>query len=339
MDMLENTPLRHLNTFGIECRARYLATITADDDLRAVRNHGIFRSCDRLVLGGGSNVLFCGDYDGLILLNKMAGRSVIDENEDWVWVNVAGGENWHQLVTWCVEQGWGGIENLALIPGSVGASPIQNIGAYGVELRDVFVSLEAFFWETGETRVFYHDDCRFGYRDSVFKNELKGQVFITSVTLRLSRRPRVNTAYGNLAALLAERGIARPGIRDVYQAVMDIRQSKLPDPAVTGNAGSFFKNPELPVEQARAILEKHPSAPHFAVNENTIKIPAGWLIEQCGWKGRTEGRAGVHEKQALVLVNRGGASGEEIRSLAYKIMDSVRETFGVELQPEVNIIG
>ncbi len=339
MDMLENTPLRHLNTFGIDCRARYLAEITSTEDLHAVRGNALFGSLERLVLGGGSNVLFCRDFDGLVLLNKMAGRSVIDENEDRIWINVAGGENWHDLVTWCVEQGWGGIENLALIPGSVGAAPIQNIGAYGVELRDVFVSLEAFFWESGETRVFFRDDCRFGYRDSIFKNELKGRVFITSVTLKLSRLPRVNTSYGNLAGLLAERGIARPGVRDVYQAVIDIRRSKLPDPAVTGNAGSFFKNPELPEALARAILEKHPDAPHFPVDENTIKIPAGWLIEQCGWKGRTEGRAGVHEKQALVLVNRGGASGEEIRSLAYKIMASVRETFGVELQPEVNIIG
>ena len=247
-------------------------------------------------------------------------------------------EDWHDFVATCVDNGWGGIENLALIPGSVGAAPIQNIGAYGVELQDVFVSLEAMDWETGDVRVYFKDDCAFGYRDSLFKGALKDKVIVVSVNLRLSKMPQVNTSYGAIEQKLAEKGIDQPGIRDVFDTVIEIRQSKLPDPAEIGNAGSFFKNVELPKQDADALLEKYPDAPHYIVSDTITKIPSAWLIDQGGWKGFRDGGIGVHDKQALVLVNHGGGSGASIRDLAEKIREDVYEKFGIRLTPEVNII-
>jgi len=338
MQIKEHISLLPFNTFRIDCSARYFVEVQATENLAELREMPVYKENNLLVLGGGSNVLFSGDFNGLVLHNCMEGIEVIDQDEDSVWINARGGENWHKLVTHCVDKGWGGIENLALIPGSVGASPIQNIGAYGVELKDVFVSLEAYHWKSGEVKVYYKDDCRFGYRDSIFKRDLKGKVFITSVTLKLARFPQVNTSYGAINNVLKEHGIENPTISDIYNTVINIRQSKLPDPKEIGNAGSFFKNPELPAEQAKAILSSYPNAPHYIVSESIIKIPAGWMIDQCGWKGFVDGDAGVHDKQALVLVNHGASNGREIRALAQKIMDSVKTKFGVGLTPEVNII-
>lgn len=338
MDIEEDISLRKHNTFGIDCRARYFTTATSAEDLRALRQTEVFRTCGNLVLGGGSNVLFTGDFDGLIIHNEMLGKEVIDEDGKHIWLRVRAGENWHELVGHCVENGWGGIENLALIPGCVGAAPIQNIGAYGVELKDVLVSVEVFEWATGDIRVYFNEDCRFGYRDSIFKQELKGKVVVAAITIKLARMPEVNTAYGAIREVLEQKDISNPRIADVYRAVIDIRRSKLPDPAEIGNAGSFFKNPELPKAEAEAILQAHPGAPHYIVDEQTIKIPAGWLIEQCGWKGSRRGQIGVHDRQALVLVNHGGGKGTEIRDLAMEILESVKEKFGVELTPEVNIV-
>jgi len=339
MKIQENISLLSYNTFNIDCSACFFVEVQDLNDLNELRQSDVFKDNERLVLGGGSNVLFKGDFDGLVILNLLKGIELIDEDEESVWINVHGGENWHELVEYCVAKGWGGIENLALIPGSVGASPIQNIGAYGVELKDVFVSLEAFMWSTGETKVFYHEDCRFGYRDSVFKRELKGKVLISSVTLKLSRFPQVNTSYGAISNVLEEQKVEHPSIADVCNAVIQIRRSKLPDPEEIGNAGSFFKNPELPVEQANELFSKFPDAPRYVVSDSIIKIPAGWMIDQCGWKGFRKGDAGVHAKQALVLVNHGSVNGNEITELAQRIMDSVENKFGVALTPEVNIIG
>jgi UDP-N-acetylmuramate dehydrogenase len=338
MNIEQHVSLLHYNTFGIDCHADYFTVIEKVEDLYALTGSEVFRNQRRLVLGGGSNLLFTGDFKGLVIKNELTGIDVIDENEEHIWLNIMAGENWHQLVSHCVELGWGGIENLALIPGCVGAAPIQNIGAYGAELKDVFVSLEAFMWDSSDVRVFFREDCRFGYRDSIFKTGLKDSAMILSVTLKLSKMPEVNIDYGAIREVLAEKGIDSIRIRDVFDAVCDIRRSKLPDPEEIGNAGSFFKNPELPREAAEEILRRFPGAPHYIVSDDLIKIPAGWMIEKCGWKGRRMDNIGVHDRQALVLVNFGGGKGGDIRDLAREIAESVRQTFGVELIPEVNII-
>ena len=338
MRLQENIPLLPFNTFAIDCETRYFVAIDKPQDLHTLRNTSEFVNNERLVLGGGSNLLFTNNFNGIVIKNDLKGFDIIDEDEEYVWLNVMGGENWHELVTHCVDRGWGGIENLALIPGCVGAAPIQNIGAYGVELKDVFVSLEAFMWDSGDIRAFFKKDCAFEYRNSIFKNELKNRAMVLSVTLKLSKTPEVDISYGAIAAVLREKGIKHIRIKDVYETVIGIRRSKLPDPAEIGNAGSFFKNPELPAAQARAILEKYPKAPHYIVSDDIIKIPAGWMIEHCGWKGHRRGDIGVHEQQALVLVNYGKGSGDSLRKLAEEIRKSVLDEFGVELTPEVNII-
>jgi len=331
-----NVPLRPLNTFGMDVRAAALAEVTSADGLSELLDHHRKDPGELLILGGGSNILFTRNVDGLVLLNRIGGIDVIFEDADTVTVRAGAGVVWHDLVMHCVSNGLGGIENLSLIPGNVGAAPMQNIGAYGVELREVFTSLEATHIREGHTRSFSNDECAFGYRESVFKRELKGEYVITSVTLRLSRRPKLNISYGAIPQELERMGVTHPGIADVSRAVINIRRGKLPDPAVLGNAGSFFKNPVVSTHTAEAIRREHPDLPTYPA-EGGMKLAAGWLIEKCGWKGKVVGSTGSHRDQALVLVNYGNATGDEILRLSEDIMRSVRDTFGVALEREVNI--
>jgi UDP-N-acetylmuramate dehydrogenase len=284
-------------------------------------------------------VLFTRDVEGLVLKNSLRGIEIARRFKNKIWVKIGGGEVWHGFVLWAVQNGFGGVENLSLIPGSVGAAPVQNIGAYGVELKDVFVGLQAMELTTGKLRHFSRADCRFGYRDSFFKKEGKEKYCIVSVTLSLTlKNHRLDISYGDIRKTLEANGVTSPTIADVSRAVVQIRSSKLPDPAKIGNCGSFFKNPET----SRAVFEKirasHPNLPHFDLPNNKVKIPAGWLIEQCGWKGKRVGNTGCYEKQALVLVNHGGATGEEVKKLAFDIIASVEREFGIRLEPEVNIL-
>ncbi len=292
-----------------------------------------------MFLGGGSNVLFCKDYEGLVIKNAIKGIHVVEEDDASVTLKVYSGEVWHDLVMYCVERNWGGLENLSLIPGTVGAAPMQNIGAYGVELEKVFVELEAFNLHTFELHNFNKTACAFGYRESVFKRQLKGLYFIYSVTIRLSKQPVVNVEYGDILQVLADKGLdqSTASIKDVSDAVIQIRSSKLPDPKVLGNSGSFFKNPVISQEQFDQLKSQYPDIKGFP-NESGVKVPAAWLIEQCGWKGKRVGDTGSHAKQALVLVNYGNASGNEVYQMALTIIQSVKDTFGIQLEPEVNII-
>lgn len=332
-----NASLLPFNTFGIDVRARELTVAHTRDHLNEVLEHLRQRPQQLLVLGGGSNVLFTRDFNGLVVLNHLEGIGTVGETEDHVDVRAGAGVVWHELVRHCVTNGWGGLENLSLIPGKAGAAPMQNIGAYGVELKDVFVELEALHIASRETRTFTHADCRFGYRDSVFKGPEKGQYIICSITVRLSKRPRLNVSYGAIGQELERMGAMEPSVADVSQAVMNIRRSKLPDPEVLGNAGSFFKNPVVSAEHAERLRSTFDSMPTYPAT-NGVKLAAGWLIEQCGWKGRVIGRAGCHQHQALVLVNHGGATGEEIYHLSEQILQSVSDRFGVELEREVNVL-
>ena len=289
------------------------------------------------VLGGGSNILIKDYQDCTILLNKIEGINIIQETPDDVIIEAGGGEDWPSFVAWAVDRGYGGIENLSLIPGTVGAAPIQNIGAYGVEQESTFVSLTAFDLFSGEEVIMHGEDCRFGYRDSIFKNKLKGKLIISSVRYRLSKKPSLELSYGAIKERLAELRISNPVINDIAQVVTEIRRSKLPDPAELGNSGSFFKNPMVTVEQHEMLMTDFPEMPHYMLDDGNVKIPAAWLIEQCGWKGKVIGNTGTYEKQALVIVNYGGATGEEIWELAQRIIKSVEKIFGIVLIPEVNI--
>lgn len=291
-----------------------------------------------MILGGGSNVLFTRNFDGVVLQNHILGKEVMQEDEDHIFVKVGGGENWHQWVMYCLENNWGGVENLSLIPGSVGASPIQNIGAYGVELKDVFHSLEAIQLDTAQLHTFDRQACRFGYRDSIFKQKAKGKYFITSVTFRLDKQHQLHTSYGAIQTELDRMGVSAPSIHDISKAVIHIRQSKLPDPAVIGNGGSFFKNPVVSSSQLAMLQQAYPDIPHYPQADGSEKLAAGWLIEQAGWKGKRLGNYGVHDRQALVLVNYGGARGADIVALSKEIQASVKQQFGVELTPEINLI-
>ncbi len=338
MGILEHVSLRKYNTFGIDVSARFFMEVHSLEELRAVFMDKDLAGKRHMVLGGGSNILFTGDFDGVVLRMCNEGKQVVEHKTDSLVLKVGAGEDWDALVAWCVNQGWGGLENLSLIPGQVGTSPMQNIGAYGVELKDVFHSLEAFEKKTGQVRVFGPADCRFGYRDSFFKREGRDHFVITSVCLKLSiGLHRINTSYGTLAHELEALGFDNPGIQDVRKAVVAIRQKKLPDPAILGNAGSFFKNPVVSLETFRRLQKAHPGLVAFP-DQAGMKLAAGWLIEQAGWKGYRKGDTGVHEHQALVLVNHGNATGEEIAALGMAVKASVFEQFAVELEPEVNII-
>lgn len=335
----ENKNLQALNTFGIAATARYFCCISSVDDLRELQQHTLYKTQPRLILGGGSNVLFCNNFDGLVVQCKLKGIHTVRESEETITLEVASGEVWHRLVQHCVKNNWGGIENLSLIPGSAGAAPIQNIGAYGVEVKDVIESVTCIDLESGELRVFSNQQCKFGYRESVFKHEWKEKFFISSVTLTLTKKNhRINTQYGAIADTLKQMNVSVPTIQSISDAVISIRKSKLPDPAMIGNAGSFFKNPSIAFEHYLSLQKNNPSIPNYPSVNQEVKVPAGWLIEQCGWKGKKIGEVGVHAQQALVLVNYGNGKGEEIFSLAQQIIESVKEKFNITLTPEVNII-
>jgi len=333
----DNISLKSYNTFGIDVNANKLITIEEVSDLRKFLEEDSHRVKNRLILGGGSNVLFTKNFDGLVLLNRIKGIEIIKEDEEFVFVKVGAGEEWHELVVWAVDKSYGGIENLSLIPGSVGAGPMQNIGAYGVELKDSFYELEAMHLQTLELKKFNTEECQFGYRESIFKQQYKDQFFITSVTFKLKKHPQLNITYGAIQSELKAMGIEQPNVKDVSNAVIRIRQSKLPDPKILGNAGSFFKNPEITISQFEKIKAEHPAIVAYPTTPGKIKLAAGWMIEQCGWKGKVIGHTGSHKDQALVLVNYGNATGDEVYQLALDIKKSVFEKFGVEINPEVNV--
>ena len=334
----EHVSLQSLHTFGLPVAARWYIELTSQQQALEFLMDNLHSPRPLFILGGGSNVLFTQDLDRLVLHNRILGKELVREDEQHVWLRVGAGENWHALVAYTLAHGWGGLENLSLIPGSVGAAPIQNIGAYGVELKEVFDSLEAISLQTGQVRTFTGPTCQFGYRDSIFKRWAKGKYLITHVTLRLDKHPRLNTSYGAIEAELQRLGQA-PSIHSISQAVINIRRSKLPDPQQVGNAGSFFKNPIISQAQFEQIQAHYPHAPHYPAGEGHVKVPAGWLIETCGWKGHRVNQHGVHDRQALVLVNYGGATGQDLYQLSEDILQSVRERFGVTLEREVNVVG
>jgi UDP-N-acetylmuramate dehydrogenase len=333
--MSELASLLPYNSFGIESSCRELIRISSVTELR---NHIANLPPEYLILGGGSNILFVDNYDGVVLKNEIKGIEVVNEISQAVDIEVGSGETWHDVVTWAVNRGYGGIENLALIPGTCGAAPIQNIGAYGVELKDVLIHVISIHLGSGKKFRYNNEQCRFGYRDSVFKKRLKGKRFITSIVLRLQKTPKLKLDYWALEKYLIDHEIDKPTVKDVYDAVIAIRSSKLPNPKKLGNAGSFFKNPVVSAYTANILIKKYPQIKYFQAGENRVKLAAGWLIEQCGWKGKVVGRTGAHKDQALVLVNYGEASGAEIWDLAQNIIQSVYNQFGVRLEPEVNII-
>jgi UDP-N-acetylmuramate dehydrogenase len=342
MNFQENYSLKKLNTFGINVTAKLFGNFSNVDSLAEALEHQLINQSTNqlstLFLGGGSNILFTKNFDGLILKNEIGGIEIVSEDVDHVYVKAGAGVGWHEFVLYCIENNLAGAENLSLIPGSVGASPMQNIGAYGVEIKDIFHELEAYSIHDKKLVRFSKADCEFGYRESVFKNKFRNQFVITSVAYRLNKIPKFNTSYGAIEQELLKQGIHDLSIKAVSDAVVSIRRSKLPDPAVIGNAGSFFKNPTVPNMHFEKLKEQFPAIVGYAVNEDDTKLAAGWLIEQCGWKGYRKGDAGCHEKQALVLVNYGNASGDEILHLSEKIIDSVKMTFDVELHREVNIV-
>ena len=326
------------NTFGINVIANDLKIIKKKDDLSTVFEQ--LKNSKFLIIGGGSNVLFTNDsYDGTIVLNQFKGVEIISETEDEVMIKANSGEVWHEFVLYCIDKGYAGIENLSLIPGSVGASPMQNIGAYGVELKDTFHSLEAYHIESGEVHTFDNQACEFGYRESVFKRKLKNQYFITSVSFKLKKKKHnLNASYGAITSELEKNNISKPTIKDISNAIIAIRQSKLPDPKEIGNAGSFFKNPVVTNSIIEKIKVDYPNIPIYPFDEKKSKIAAGWLIEQAGWKGKTIDNYGVHKLQALVLVNYGGASGQQIYELSTQIIKDIQSKFGIELEREVNMV-
>ena len=335
----KNASLKALNTFGIDARAKYLCRISQLEQLTELVNTPLYQQEKSYILGGGSNILFTGDFEGLLIQVDLKGIQILKESDHFVVVRVAAGENWHEFVQKAVGNNWGGVENLSLIPGTVGAAPMQNIGAYGVEIQNLIENVEGVELSSGHLKVFSKDECEFGYRESVFKRGLKKKYFISSVTLRLTKKNhQLNTSYGAIMETLKEMNVTDATIQKISEAVIKIRQSKLPDPRVVGNAGSFFKNPTIALTHYETMLQTNSSMPGYQVDNQNIKVPAGWLIEQCGWKGKTIKNVGVHPKQALVLVNYGGGSGAEILALAKQIQASVFQKFAINLTPEVNIL-
>lgn len=332
----QNISLRFYNTFGIDAKAGLFASFCSTEELNQLITQNA--KVPTLILGGGSNLLLTKDVEGLVLKNEIKGIKKIKEDEEFVYVQAGAGENWHQFVLQCIENEWAGVENLSLIPGCVGASPMQNIGAYGVEIKDVFHDLKAFHRKEKTNYTFGLKDCDFGYRESVFKRKYKDEFVITNVTFRLRKKPIFNTTYGAIEQELEKMGVTSISIKAISDAVINIRSSKLPNPAEIGNAGSFFKNPSVAKEKFEILQSKFPAIVGYNNEDGTVKLAAGWLIEQCGWKGYRKGDAGCHSKQALVLVNYGNASGNEIYNLSEEILQSVKDKFDVELEREVNII-
>ncbi|MRI00462.1 UDP-N-acetylmuramate dehydrogenase [Kriegella sp. EG-1] len=337
MKILKDISLKKYNTFGINAHAKYFSEINSVENLREALRLKQYPT--KFIISGGSNMLITGPIDALVLHINIKGISIIEENDNTVILKVSAGENWHELVMWTIKRNYGGLENMSLIPGNAGTAPIQNIGAYGVELKDNFMSCEAMNINTQEIETFTKSDCKFGYRDSFFKNEGKGKYVITNITLNLTtKNHKLNTSYGAIEQELEKGKITNPTLQDISNAVITIRQSKLPDPKLLGNSGSFFKNPVISKEEFGIFSEAHPEAPFYKISEEAYKIPAGWLIEQCGYKGKRYGDAGVHKNQALVLVNYNNATGKEILELANRIISDVKDKFRIAITPEVNII-
>ncbi len=342
MKLLEHISLKGYNTFGINVTAKYFATFNSVDGINELIEFNKPSTSNRqrstLILGGGSNILFTKDYDGLVMKNEMTGIHEVKEDLHHIYVHVGAGEDWHGFVEHCLHNNWAGVENLALIPGNVGASPMQNIGAYGVEVKNVIHAVEAFHIGEKKIHIFSVNDCVFGYRDSIFKNKLRNEFVITGVTFRLNKKPVFNISYGAIDQELERMGVKELSIQSIAQAIINIRSSKLPDPKVMGNAGSFFKNPHVTVEAFRKLKEDFPKIVGYVQENGEYKLAAGWMIEYCGWKGFRRGDAGCHSWQSLVLVNYGNASGKEILDLSEEILQSVKEKFSVVLEREVNII-
>ncbi len=337
MNIIQQQSLKKYNTFGIEAFATEFCEVNSINGLASVLKENQQRKL--FILGGGSNMLLTQNVDALVLHINNKGIEVVDENDDFVWVKGNAGENWHEFVLFCIKHNYGGIENLSLIPGNLGATPIQNIGAYGVEIKDTFVSCEAMKIDTQEIITFDKNACKFGYRESVFKSDLKNQYVIVSVIFKLTKKNhKLNTSYGAIDVELENMGIKKPTIQDVSKAVIAIRESKLPNPKELGNSGSFFKNPIVPIEIYEKAKAYFPDMPHYPVSETLVKVPAGWLIEQAGFKGKRFGDAGIHTKQALVLVNYGNATGNEIWNVAQNIQKTIFEKYGISIEAEVNVI-
>ncbi|TDK42875.1 UDP-N-acetylmuramate dehydrogenase [Algoriphagus formosus] len=337
MNIQENTSLKPYNTFGIDAKTRFFTKVSGLKELKEALLFAEAQTIPILILGGGSNILLTQDFTGLVIKLELKGIKVVEEDSEKVLVSVGAGENWHEFVLFAIAQNWAGIENLSLIPGTVGASPMQNIGAYGVEIQQVFHHLKALNRKTLELETFSAEECQFGYRESVFKHRLKNKYIICEVVFQLSKIPLINISYGAIKDTLAEMKAENPGIKEVSDAVIAIRQSKLPNPAEIGNAGSFFKNPTISESTFEKLKNQFPEIPGYKVDEG-IKVPAAWLIDQAGWKGFRRNDVGVHNKQALVLVNFGKGKGKEIQELSQEIQKSVEEKFGIKLSPEVNFI-
>jgi UDP-N-acetylmuramate dehydrogenase len=337
MIIIRNFSLKKYNTFGIEALAKQFVAVHSIKELKTILEEN--QKEKKFILGGGSNMLLTQDIEALVIHIDLKGHKIIKENDDFVWVESMAGENWHEFVLWTISQDFGGLENMSLIPGNVGTTPVQNIGAYGTEIKDTFISCDAMNIESTKMKTFTHEDCHFGYRESVFKQELKDQYIITSVIFKLTKKNhKINTSYGDITGELEKQNIKNPTLKDVSNAVIAIRQSKLPDPKELGNSGSFFKNPIISKQEFEPIHLKFPEMKFYEVSQTQVKVPAGWLIEQAGFKGKRFGDAGIHKNQALVLVNYGNATGQEILNVSKNIQKTVYETFGIKIEAEVNVI-
>jgi UDP-N-acetylmuramate dehydrogenase len=337
MTIQNNFSLKKYNTFGIEAKAKQFVAVHSIEDLNTILKE--YQSERKFILGGGSNMLLTQDIQALVIHIDLKGKKVLKEDDDFVWVESQAGENWHEFVLWTIDQNFGGLENMSLIPGNVGTTPVQNIGAYGTEIKDTFVSCDAMTIATQEMKTFDKEDCHFGYRESIFKHEAKDEFIITSVVFKLTKRNhKINTSYGDIIKELEKQNVTTPTLKDVSNAVIAIRQSKLPDPKELGNSGSFFKNPIIAKEQYEKVHALHPEMPHYVVSETEVKVPAGWLIEKAGFKGKRFGDAGIHKNQALVLVNYGNATGQEILAVSRDIQTTVLKEFGIAIEAEVNVI-
>ncbi len=337
MDIQHHFSLKKHNTFGIEAKAKQFVAVHSTEDLKNILNKNKLQK--KFILGGGSNMLLTKDIDALVIHVDLKGKTIIAENEDFVWVESQAGENWHEFVLWTIDQNFGGLENMSLIPGNVGTTPVQNIGAYGTEIKDTFVSCQAITIDNQEIKSFTKEACNFGYRESIFKNEAKDLYIITSVIFKLTKKNhKINTSYGDISAELAKNNISQPTLKEVSNAVITIRQSKLPDPKELGNSGSFFKNPILLKSDFEKIHQQFPAMKYYEISETEVKVPAGWLIEQAGFKGKRFGDAGIHKNQALVLVNYGNATGQEILNISKDIQKTIFNKFGIHIEAEVNVI-
>jgi UDP-N-acetylmuramate dehydrogenase len=337
MDIKSNFSLKQYNSFGIDVMAKHFISVDTIAELVTIlsKNH----TATKFILGGGSNMLLTKNIDALVIHIDLKGKKIIDENNDDVWIECHAGENWHEFVLWTIDQGFGGLENMSLIPGNVGTTPVQNIGAYGTEIKDTMVHCNTVSIKDQTTKTFTNTECDFGYRESIFKNECKDQYIITSVVFKLTKKNhKINTSYGDILGELSKKTITNPSLKDVSDAVIAIRKSKLPDPKELGNSGSFFKNPIVLKKDFNPIHQKFPEMKYYEVSETAVKVPAGWLIEQAGFKGKRFGDAGIHKNQALVLVNYGNATGQEILAVSKDIQKTVFEKFGIHIEAEVNVI-